>query len=202
MELYCVLQLPSQHCLFPCGWAWTSLYHSLLIRAISFRTFISCKGKSFSISASLILPQSYTENNRLYSHNTPGRYPNQQSWAVPRKGPSKYWLYHKYPSEIVIMPCHMCTFCKTLPFQRSLINGIKNKQKREKYSSTSKYSFPQKNLSEAVSFLNEQKIETQSLFQISIITSSIWMQEWQYWDRQNASVDKYLVSSIRGSEGL
>lgn len=66
----------------------------------------------------------------------------------------------------------MCRFCKTLPFQKSLINGIKNKQKREKYSSKTKYPFPQKNLTGTVSFLNKQKIETQSLFQISTATSN------------------------------
>lgn len=69
----------------------------------------------------------------------------------------------------------MCRFCKSLPFQNSLINGIKNKQKREKYSSTSKYPFPKKNLTGTVSFLNKQKIETQSLFQIFTTTSSNWM---------------------------
>lgn len=56
VELYCVLSckpasIPTLP--FSCGWALTSLHHCLLIRATLFRIFISCKGKSFSISACL-----------------------------------------------------------------------------------------------------------------------------------------------------
>lgn len=63
-----------------------------------------------------------------------------------------------------------------------------------------------KNLTEAVSCLNEQKIETQSLFPIylncccSATTSTNWIQEWLYWVRPNASIDQYVVSNVWESE--